>query len=97
VNLLTWKRNGALPRAEPVEGLSDAERRLVIEGLQALRRERGRAWNIACDIAEQAGRKRPALAPYGIAEIEKLARRFGGTAPHWSDEEDQPPAPHDPS
>ena len=86
-----------MSRAESVEGLSDAERRLVIEGLRALRRERGRAWNIACDIAEQTGRRRPAFAPYGIAEIEKLARRFGGSAPHWSEEEDQPPAPNDPS
>ncbi len=75
-----------MPRIELIEGLSESERQLVIEGLRALRRERGRAWNIACDIAEQTGKKRPAIDPYRIDDIAKLARRFGGTAPHWSEE-----------
>lgn len=69
-----------------VEDLSEAERQLVIKGLRALRRERGLAWNVACDIATQREAKAPPLAHYEITEIEQLARRFGGTDPHWMDE-----------
>ncbi|MCK0551442.1 hypothetical protein [Pseudomonas syringae] len=66
-----------------IEGLSDAERELVIKGLQALRRERGFAWNVACDVA---ARSNVTVSPsYGITEIEHLARRFGGSALHWSE------------
>ena len=36
----------------PVEGLSDAERIMLIDGLRALRKERGKAWNDACDAAD---------------------------------------------
>lgn len=68
-----------------IEGLSEAERQLVIKGLQALRRERGLAWNVACDIATQREAKSPPLSQYGITEIEQLARRFGGAALHWSE------------
>jgi hypothetical protein len=50
---------------------------LLAEAFTALRRERGRAWNAACDIAEAAGKRRPALKPYGIHDIRRLARRFG--------------------
>lgn len=69
-----------------IEGLSDAERELVIKGLQALRRERGLAWNVACDVAA-VGKVTvsPSLSLYGITEIEYLARRFGGLALHWSE------------
>jgi hypothetical protein len=66
--------------------LSEAERQLVIKGLRALRRERGLAWNIACDLATERKVKPPPLSQYGITEIEQLARRFGGTARHWTDE-----------
>ncbi len=50
---------------------------LLAEAFTALRRERGRAWNAACDIAGVAGKHRPALKPYGIHDIRRLARRFG--------------------
>jgi hypothetical protein len=71
---------------EPVEGLNDEERALLIEALTVLRRERGRAWNKACDDALAAGRKRrPSLAPFGIEEIKRLARRLGGRAKHWTE------------
>ncbi|MHB9832748.1 hypothetical protein [Pseudomonas savastanoi] len=69
-----------------IEGLSDAERELVIKGLQALRRERGFAWNVACDVAALSNvTVSPSLSLYGITEIEHLARRFGGSALHWSE------------
>ena len=70
----------------PVEGLSDDERTMLIDGLRALRKERGKAWNEACDAAEAAGRHRPPLRPFGIDDIVCLAKRLGGTAPHWSEE-----------
>ncbi|TPG65757.1 hypothetical protein EAH78_31305 [Pseudomonas arsenicoxydans] len=69
-----------------VDELSEAERQLLIKGLRALRRERGLAWNVACDIATERKVKAPPLSQYGITEIEQLARRFGGTARHWTDE-----------
>lgn len=69
-----------------IEGLSDDERGLLIEALRALRHERGQAWNAACDAAEVAGKRRPLLRPAGIDDIQRLARRLGGRATHWSEE-----------
>jgi hypothetical protein len=40
-----------------MEGLSDEERALLGEALRALRRERGKAWNAAGDVAEAVGAK----------------------------------------
>ncbi|RML93214.1 hypothetical protein ALQ87_05091, partial [Pseudomonas savastanoi pv. glycinea] len=41
-------RSTVMPPVTMIEGLSDAER------LQALRRERGFAWNVACDVAARS-------------------------------------------
>jgi hypothetical protein len=65
--------------------LSDDERVLLGQALSALRRERGKAWNAACDEAEAQGKRRPSLKPYGIDEIQRLARRFGTKALHWTE------------
>ncbi len=67
------------PAAPPIDtaALSDAELELLAEAFTALRLERGRSWNAACDVAETAGKRRPALKPYGIDDIRRLARRFG--------------------
>jgi hypothetical protein len=65
--------------------LSDEERALLGQVLSALRRERGKAWNAACDLAEAQGKRRPSLKPYGIDEIKRLARRFGTKALHWTE------------
>lgn len=73
-------------KPEPIEGLSDAEKALLGEALRVLRRERGRAWNAACDAAEAQGRRPPSLRAFGIEEIKRLARRFGVRAPHWMEE-----------
>lgn len=72
-------------RVERIKGLDAAETALLGEALTALRAQRARAWNEACDIAEAAGRRRPALRPYGIDGIKRLARRFGISSTHWSE------------
>jgi hypothetical protein len=73
-------------KPEPIDGLSDAEKALLGEALQALRRERGRARNAACDAAEAQGRRSPSLRAFGIEDIKRLVRRFGVRALHWSEE-----------
>lgn len=70
-------------KREPIEGLEEEERLLLIEALSTLRRERAKAWNKACDIAEAAGRRSPSLRRYGIDEIKRLVRRLGGRASYW--------------
>jgi hypothetical protein len=72
-----------LGKQAPIEGLSDDERALLGDALRALRRERGQAWNAACDAAEAEGKRRPSLRAYGIADIKRLARRLGVGATHW--------------
>jgi hypothetical protein len=62
-------RRSQLTRPEPIHGLSDEERALLGDALRTLRRERGKVWNAACDVAEAAGKRSPSLRPYGIAEI----------------------------
>lgn len=63
----------------PINGLSDAERTMLIDGLRALRRERGKAWNDASDAADLARRRRPAPRPFGSHYIIRLAERLGGS------------------
>jgi len=50
---------------------------MLIDGLRALRKERGKAWNEACDAAEAAGRHRPPLQPFGIDNIVNLEEGDG--------------------
>ncbi len=69
-------------KPDPIDGLSDDERTLLGEALRALRRERGQAWNAACDAAEAQGKRRPSLRGYGIEDIRRLARRLGVAATH---------------
>jgi hypothetical protein len=77
-----------MSKPEPIDGLSDDERNLLIEGLKALRRERGQAWNVACDAAVANGKRQPSLRQFGIDDIKRLARRLGGSAAHthWLEE-----------
>ena len=70
----------------PIGGLSDDERTLLEEALRALRRERGAAWNAACDAAEAQAKRPPSLRTYGINDIRRLARRLGIRATHWMEE-----------
>lgn len=69
---------------EQIEGLSEAERALLIKALYALRYHRGLAWMNTCDAADDAGRRRPGLRHAGIDEIKHLARHLGGQALHWT-------------
>ncbi len=70
-----------------IDGLSDAERAMLIDGLRALRKERGKAWNDACDAADVAGSRRPALRQFGIHDIIRLAQRLGGSVAHRLDDQ----------
>lgn len=82
----TRPENEFLDNPEPIGGLSDDERTLLGEALRALRRERGRAWNAACDAAEAQAKRPPSLRAYGIDDIRRLARRLGVPATHWMKE-----------
>jgi hypothetical protein len=77
-----------MSKPEPIDGLSDDERKLLIDALTALRQVRGQAWNVACDVADAAGKRQPPLSQFGIDDIKRLARRIGGRAArtHWQDD-----------
>ncbi len=77
-----------MSKPEPIDGLSDDERKLLIDALTALRQVRGQAWNVACDAADAAGKRQPPLDQFGINDIRRLARRIGGRAArtHWQDD-----------
>lgn len=77
-----------MSKPEPIVGLSDDERKLLIEGLTALRRVRGQACNVACDTADVNGKRQLSLRQFGIDDIKRLARRLGGSAAHthWLEE-----------
>jgi len=75
-----------MDKPEPIAGLSDDERMLPGVALRALRRERGAAWNAACDAAEARAKRLPSPRAYGIEEIRRLARRLGVAVTHWMEE-----------
>lgn len=75
-----------MDKPNSIAGLNDDERTLLGEALRALRRERGAAWNAACDAAEAQGKRSPPLRVYGIDDIRRLARRLGVRATHWTEE-----------
>jgi len=66
------KACGVLPKQERIGGLIDEEMVLLAEAFRALRRDRGQAWNTACDGAEAQGKRRPSLRPYGIDDIKRI-------------------------
>ena len=55
-------------RPDPITGLSEDERTPRDEALRTLQRDRGAAWNTACDAAEAQGR-RPELRPRSATAI----------------------------
>lgn len=77
-----------MSKPERIDGLNDDERKLLIEALTALRRERGQAWNAACNAADAEGKRHPSLRRFGINDIKRLAHRIGGRAAHthWQEE-----------
>jgi hypothetical protein len=50
-----------MSKPESIDGLNNDERKLLIEALTTLRRERGKVWNVACDAASALGKREPAL------------------------------------
>jgi hypothetical protein len=66
--------------------LSTDELAILGDALRALRRERGKAWNAACDIAEAQGKRPPSPQSYGINTIKRLGRRLGVSPTHWMEE-----------
>ena len=77
-----------MSKPEPIDALSDDERKLLINALTALRQVRGEAWNVACDAAEATEKRQPPLSQFGIDDIRRLARRIGGRAArtNWEDD-----------
>jgi len=75
-----------LTEPDPISGLSTDELAILGDALRALRRERGKAWNAACDIAEAQGKRPPPPQSYGINAIKRLGRRLGVSPTHWMEE-----------
>ena len=61
--------------------VGEADRTILVTGLQALWRERVAALNCAADVAVQTGSKAPDQQQFGIEEVENMLRRVGA-APH---------------
>lgn len=56
--------------------VGQADRDLLVTGLQALWRERVTAWNCACSVVPH-GMSAPDRNDFGIAEVDDLLRRLG--------------------
>lgn len=57
--------------------VSDADRTMLVAGLQALHRERVAAWNAAVSVAIIRNEKQPAMEQFGIDEVAGMLRRVG--------------------
>lgn len=57
--------------------VTEADRTLLVAGLQALHRERVAAWNAAVSVAIIRGEKQPAMELFGIDEVATMLRRVG--------------------
>lgn len=57
--------------------VGEADRTMLVAGLQALHRERVAAWNAAVSVAIIRGDKQPAMELFGIDEASAMLRRVG--------------------
>lgn len=57
--------------------VGEADRTLLVAGLQALHRERVAAWSAATSVAIIRGEKQPAMELFGIDEAAAILRRVG--------------------
>lgn len=57
--------------------VGEADRTLLVAGLQALHRERVAAWNAAVSVAIIRGEKQPGMELFGIDEASTMLRRVG--------------------
>ena len=64
--------------ADLKDTLPEEARRMIIDALSALSRERNVAFNICSDVAQAKGRELPERSDFELHEISNLARRFGG-------------------
>lgn len=56
------------------------DRLVLVNGLQALWRERVQAWNVASNYATSCNLPAPDRSLFGIGEVEIMLRRVGATA-----------------
>lgn len=57
--------------------VGDADRTMLVAGLQALHRERVAAWNAAVSVAIIRNEKQPAMEQFGLDEVAGMLRRVG--------------------
>lgn len=57
--------------------VGDADRTMLVAGLQALYRERVAAWNAAISVAIIRNGKQPVMEQFGIDEVAGMLRRVG--------------------
>lgn len=57
--------------------VGEADRTILVAGLQALHRERVAAWNAATSVANIRGELAPGMEPFGLDEAAEMLRRVG--------------------
>lgn len=57
--------------------VGEADRTMLVAGLQALHRERVAAWNAAVSVAIIRNEKQPAMEQFGLDEVAGMLRRVG--------------------
>ncbi len=57
--------------------VGDADRTILVAGLQALHRERVAAWHAAVSVAIIRNEAHPAMEQFGIDEVAAMLRRVG--------------------
>ena len=57
--------------------VGEADRTILVAGLQALHRERLAAWNAAISVAIIRGDEQPARELFGLSEVSGMLRRVG--------------------
>lgn len=62
------------------QAVTERDRLLFLDALDALFGERLRAYEVACSIAARTRAPNPALTDYGVDQIQDAARRLGGAA-----------------
>lgn len=59
--------------------VGDADRTMLVAGLQALHRERVAAWNSAVSVAIIRNEKQPDREQFGLNEVTEMLRRVGAS------------------
>lgn len=72
---LTTKEH--MPEIDLSALVGEADRTILVAGLQALHRERRAAWNSAVSVAILRGKPQPARELFGLDEASEMLRRVG--------------------